>query len=206
MMSLLTCIPKEIWAALIQALPVLSAAYVGYRSLNTWQKQLREGRQVEHAEKALAAEREMFLAVRAVRSSFSSFSREEAADRTKLDRARERLIVDRLNRGWEAWRRFQDHYALVGFFIDPARPRLDVAKEVAGCISDLQDHAEMMWLLEEDGDDPASRQEAVKERKAFYGYPRETDPLEKRLSQAEKEVQAQLRAILLLAKPWWRRA
>ena len=45
---------NEIWAAIIQGLPVAGAAWVGWQGLSTWQTQLRVGRQVEHAEQALA--------------------------------------------------------------------------------------------------------------------------------------------------------
>jgi hypothetical protein len=52
---------NEITAAIIQAVPVALAAIAGFYSLRSWKRQLREGRQVEHVEKALAAASEIRL-------------------------------------------------------------------------------------------------------------------------------------------------
>ena len=65
-----TGVANEIWAALIQAAPVVAVAAVGWRGLNTWQTQLRVGRQVEHAERALAAAAMMFGDIRVARVSY----------------------------------------------------------------------------------------------------------------------------------------
>jgi hypothetical protein len=216
MMSLLTCIPKEIWAALIQALPVICAAYVGYRSLNTWQKQLREDRHVEHVEKALAAASEMFPAIRAARSPRSQISEEDYADDKRRILASQRIRVDRLTRAWDAWRRFQDHYGLARLFTDPAKPQLDVGSEVADCIYALQGHLDLVFYWYDQWfdfkEDTAAHREAMRELAAFYGkpfpdrsfagQPASLDSIEERLRIAENALQAELRPILLL-KPWF---
>jgi hypothetical protein len=68
-----------IWAAPIQAAPIACAAVAGFEGLTTWRKQLREGRRVKHAEKALAAAGWMSAAIRAARSAHSQISEAESA-------------------------------------------------------------------------------------------------------------------------------
>lgn len=192
---------KEIWAAIIQAVPVVGAAVVGFSGLNTWRKQLREGRQVKHAEKALAAAGQMFPSIRAARSPLSQFSEEEYDNHSKLYAAKRRIAAERLNLAWGAWQKFQEHYALAGLFTDPHKSRLDIAHEVSDCIFILQDHAETILELEEE-DNEAARQDLIKARKALYGRPLESDPIEKRLCEAEAALQAELRPILLPKAGW----
>jgi hypothetical protein len=190
-----------IWAAAIQAAPIACAAVAGFVGLTTWRKQLREGRQVKHAEKALAAAGRMFAAIRAARSAHSQISESESADRTKQALALRRITEERLNHAWNAWWRFQERYALARLFADPAKQQLDVADEVADCIQTLQYHAKMMWLYDDD-----DRELRVKERAAFYGnlLQPEPDDIEERLRKAEKALRSELGPILLPTHRWGR--
>jgi hypothetical protein len=109
--------------------------------------------------------------------------------------AYKRITLGRLSRAAETCGRFQDDYALARLFIDPAKSRLDVAIEVAGCVNELIDNAETAW------DDTMFPDERLNSRKVFFGYPR-PDPVEKRLREAEEALQVELRPILLPRSRW----
>src|SRR5579872_5040586 len=179
---------NEIWAAIIQAIPIAGAALVGWRGLSTWRTQLREGRQVELSERALAAAAQMFLAIRAVRSRRTTLSDEELA--ASLEAAVRRDIDERLNRAWTAFLSFQERYVLAGLYRREAR-KVDVASDVGTCLYDLTEHAKMMWASQDAGE----RALRVKERTAFYGTP-SSDPIEDRLQAAEQALRDELRPIL----------
>jgi hypothetical protein len=186
---------NEIGAAVIQAGAILITGVYG---LTSWRMQLREARQVEHAEKALAAAAPMFSAIREARSPLHSMTREEAANRTTTIQARQRITVDRLHHAWAAWLRFQGTYALARLFADPTKPQLDVAKEVVNSIRDLEGHVMMMMEYEEDTD-AAPPEELVEARRAFYASrPKPDDPIEAQLIKAEKALETELRSILVL--------
>src|ERR1700733_7688360 len=100
---------NEIWAAFIQAIPIAGAALVGWRGLSTWRTQLREGRQVEHAEQALAAAGPKGRTPRGARSWWSQLSEEDAAaDPTKQSAAIRQLTRERLGHAWSAFVRFEE--------------------------------------------------------------------------------------------------
>lgn len=187
---------NEIPAAIIQAVPVAIAALVAGRGLSTWRTQLREGRQVEHAEQALATAAPMFGAIRAARSRFMSLP----SDSVVLKEAEQHETQERLNRAWNAFASFQERYVLAGLYAQEDR-QMDVAAQVGDCLSELRQHARMMWAFEAIGDRVAS----TKEREAFYGpavilpfAPQPDDPIEARLKRAEQALQSELRPILAL--------
>ena len=153
---------NEICAAIIQAVPITVAAVVGWRGLSTWQTQLREGRQVEHAEKALAAADPMFRAIRFARSRWSNLSEEDddADDPTKRKAALRQMATERLRQAWSAYVHFEERYALAGLYSDKTRRQLDVAAEIGRCLSDLDQHAKWMWLYEDAGERDLSVKEA----------------------------------------------
>jgi hypothetical protein len=119
----------EIGAAIIQAIPLGVAAWAGWRGLNTWRTQIREGRQVKHAERALAEAVVMFGAIRTARRPWFQHSGEGL-----------RMTRDRLNHAWDAQKRFQRHYTRAGLYRE--RPSFDVAADVEKCIAGLHQHVE----------------------------------------------------------------
>ena len=187
---------NEIWAAIIQAAPVVGAVLVGWRGLSIWRKQLREGRQIEHAEKAHAATEEMFDAIRSARLPGFSMSPEEFNDPAERRDAVNEIRTILLENARAAWRRFQDHYALTRLYIDPAKAgQPNVAREVGNCITNLEGYAILMRFYEPDDAG------YVKAWHDFRGLlTQEPDDIEKRLSKAEKAWQAELQSIILLAK------
>ena len=189
---------NEIWAAIIQAVPILAAAGVGWRGLSTWRTQLREGRQVEHAEQALAAAVPMFRTIRFARSRWSQLPEEDAVDPTIRDAALRQMTRERLGHAWSAYVHFEERYALAGLYSDRTERQLDVAAEIGRCLSALEWHAKSMWLFEDVGD----KEQSVKARTAFYGYANPLqqaapDDIEERLLKAEQALQAELGPILL---------
>jgi hypothetical protein len=99
-----------------------------------------------------------------------------------------------------AFASFQERYVLAGLYAQEDR-QMDVAAEVGDCLSELRQHARMMWAFEAIGDRVAS----TKEREAFYGpavilpfAPQPDDPIEARLKRAEQALQSELRPILAL--------
>jgi hypothetical protein len=178
--------------------------------LNTWRRQLRGQRQLEHAEKALAAGKKAFIQTRAVRGRFSQYAPEDMADKATQQAAYERMIAGRFDRAWTAWTQFADHYLLVGLFAPPNPKHADIAEELASCLLDLSGNAEMMFLYSqyarEDGADASLRTQLVGFRKGFYGTPEagSIDPIEARLRQAEKSLDAELRPTLVPPR-WWAR-
>ena len=143
---------------------------MGLFGLNTWRKWLREGRQVAHAEQALAAGEAMFIAIRDMRSFLRMNARPD--------------LKEPIARAEEEWRRFQTPYALVRVFTPPAELGLDVAKHVSVCLQWLRNSAKS--VLENDPDS----EEAEKARYYFF-------EIEKLLDEAETAMQAELRPILL---------
>jgi hypothetical protein len=189
---------NEIWAAIIQAVPILAAAGVGWRGLSTWRTQLREGRQVEHAEQALAAADPMFRTIRFARSRWSQLSDEDAADPKKQEAAIRRMAEENLRRAWSAFLHFEERYALAGLYSDRTERQLDVAAEIGRCLSALDTHAKSMWLFEDVGD----KEQSVKAWTAFYGYANPLqqaapDDIEERLLKADQALRAELGPILL---------
>lgn len=186
----------EIVAAAIQAIPVAGAALVGWRGLSTWRTQLREGRRIEHAEKALATAAPMFGAIRVARSQFATLPATDAADPAELRAALRRDIEERLNRAWGAFENFQERYVLAGLYDHKAKRQMDVAGEVGACLLDLSRHARMMLVYEDIGE----RELTAKERAAFYGSTNplstQDDSIEDRLKRAEQALQDELRPIL----------
>ena len=134
-----------ITAAWVQAAPIWATAIVAGLGLNTWRQQLRGERQLKHAEKALAAGQEVFVLMRAIRGHFSKYDPEDMTDESKKEAAYKKMISERFERAWTAWRKFADHYFLVRLFGTPNSARADIAKELESCLSDLMYNAEMMF-------------------------------------------------------------
>jgi hypothetical protein len=109
---------------------------VGLFGLNTWRKRLRGGRQVAHAEQALAAGEAMFIAIRDMRSFLRMNARPD--------------LKEPIARAVEEWQRFQTLYALVRVFTPSAELGLDVAKHVSVCLQWLRNSAKS--ILENDPD------------------------------------------------------
>lgn len=194
-----------IHAAWVQAAPVWLAAGAAIYGLSTWRRQLRGQRQLEHAEKALAAGPEAFGAIRAMRNRLSSIPPEQADDRAKRRAALLSLMNNRLATAWAAWRRLNEHYALAGLYAGPDPSRPNVSRVVADCLYDLQDHAEVFFTDWGDNDNPAYRQEIAEARKGFYGVTTPlggSDPIEERLQAAEAALEAELRPILNPQSGW----
>jgi hypothetical protein len=186
---------NEIWAAIIQAVPVIGAAGIGWYGLNTWRRQLREGRQIKHAEKARSATDEMFAAIRTARLPGFSISEEDFKDRTRSADAiaaiRDMLLKD----ARDAWRRFQDYYVLARLYADPVKQtrHLDVAREVERCISRLEHSARAMRVYEPGSD------EFVREWRALRGsLTSEPDEIEILLRVTETAWKAELESIVQL--------
>ena len=196
-----------IHAAWVQAVPVWLAAGAGIYGLSTWRRQWRGQRQLEHAEKALAAGAEAFASVRAVRTRLSQIPAEDLHNFAKRRAATLEITNKRLERAWSAWRRFQEHYVLAGLFSAQGASRPNVSREVADCLYDLQDHAEVVFTELGDSSDPAYGGEVVSARKAFYGVttpPGGLDPIEERLRKAEAALEAELKPVLNPPSGWAR--
>jgi hypothetical protein len=139
---------------------------------------------------------EMFDAVRSARLPGSSMLPEEFNDPVKRGNAVNEIRRILLDNARDAWRRFQDHYALARLYIDPSKAHQpNVANEVYGCIRSLEGFALSMRFSEQGGDD------FEKAWHAFRGsLTQEPDDIEKRLLEPEKAWQAELQSIILLAK------
>jgi len=199
-----------IFAAWVQAAPIWVTAGAALVGLNAWRQQLRGQRQLEHAEKALAAGQEAFVIIRAVRGRFSKFAIEDTSDHAKQQAAYESMIAQRLDRAWDAWRKFADHYLLASLFTKTSSEHINVASALANCLSDLAGHAEMVFLYSrythDDPRDDSLRESLIGFRRSFYGDPQSglLDAIETRLCEAEKALDAELRPILTPPTLWER--
>jgi len=188
-----------IHAAWVQAIPVWVAAGAAIFGLSTWRKQQRGQRQLEHAEKALAAGREAVALVRVARGGLVQIPPEKAGGLETRRAAVRDIISERLDRAWNAWRRFQEHYELVKLFALADAGRLNVSKEIADCLSDLSGSARLMfWLEDQQPENLAERQQLADFRAEFFGSrdPQTPDPVEQRLCRAEAALDVELRPIL----------
>jgi hypothetical protein len=210
---------KEIWAAIIQAVPSAGAIVVAFLGLNTWRRQLREGRLVEHAERALATAHPMFHAIRAARSNFSLPTDWQAGfDPSVKGVPDHQRILIWLERARDAWQNFQPHYRTARLFTKPqqhnvADEEFDVADAIGNCIFDLQVHAYIIWTCnnnpvaytaESISPEKATADKLKKSESIFYDKSwmstRDNptpDPIEAQLRKAEEALREQFRPILV---------
>ena len=195
-----------ITAAWVQAFPVWVAGIVGLIGLNTWKRQQRGQRQLEHAERALASGHELFTFIRIVRDRHYKIADLDWSDVIQRANAMKDARTERLDRARTAWQDFQGHYTLTVFYA--GTPNYDVSEQTWLIISFLSSLSELLCMQEVDTHEPvASARRAVSFRSRLFtaSEPEDVDDIRDQLAAAEAALMAQLSPILK-PKPWWPKA
>jgi hypothetical protein len=91
-------------------------------------------------------------------------------------------------------------------FSDPAKKTLDVAQEVGDCLYQLQNDAELMWLVDDEHYGAYDHKGHLEAERRFYGHgPEAVDPVQEALFKAQKALQEELHPILLPTPSWFTR-
>ena len=190
-------------AAWIQAVPVWTASLIAVVGLTGWRRQRRGERLLKHAEKALGAGRETVMLVRAIRSRMYSMPKEEADDLQRRRKFKLEMTFQAVERARISCVRFNKYYSAAWMFKSVTENAIYPPSEVYECMTELWTAYMNIHDLEEFGDNERFRDELVKARDRFFGRSRadQRDEIGDQLSNAEREMEKELKLILLPVGP-----